>query len=147
MTQTELQHPHHHISNPLTPRRLDSAHQIYLHTHTHTRHTQALRTNRTMSHACINKCPVQIINLCMLYVFVMCLCVIVKWSLSNKSNAAQSGVGRIDVRVSGTTGNRLWNNVLEASAGKKGGGVGVVDFLFSSQKGPSSKSEWENRLE
>lgn len=88
----------------------------------------------------------------MLYVFVMCLCVIVKWSLSNKSNAAQSGVGRTDVRVSGTTGNRLWNNVLEASAGKKGGrgggvGVVVVDFLFSSQNGPSSKSEWENRLE
>lgn len=42
------------------------------------------------------------------------------------------------VRISGTTGNRLWNNVLEASAGKKEGGkggvgrMGGVGFPFSS---------------
>lgn len=38
----------------------------------------------------------------------------------------------LDVRKSGTTGNRLWNNVLESSAGKRGGG-GFPFFITPSK--------------
>lgn len=58
----------------------------------------------------------------------MHVCVIARCSLYNKSNAAQSRVGGpffICEKI-GTTGNRLWNNVLEASAGKKGGGFPIL---------------------
>lgn len=51
-----------------------------------------------------------------------------------------------DVRISGTTGNRLWNNVLEASAGKKEeggwkGGWRASPFFFKSHDA-KSKREW-----
>lgn len=72
----------------------------------------------------------------MLYVFVMCLCVIVKWSLSNKSNAAQSGVGR-------TRCESIWHNRKQTveqcvggeyrkeggRGGCRGGGGGLPLFI------------------